>query len=160
MSKRSFDYKKKMDNKKKLHSKQVRKILMSSAVASTLVFQPFVPIIQNGQLIGLSEKSASAATLAEVGIFSDASVTSQLTNLEGADPYNLQLTLTGSSLIEANLVNPETVALFYSEDLAGVWQPAGNANVRVELLPLTLEDLPAVGSLLSGLTGTLTETVS
>lgn len=153
MSKRSFDYKKKMNNKKKLHSKQVRKILMSSAVASTLVFQPFIPVIQNGQLIGFTENSASAATLAEVGLLTNEILT---VNQDTNNPYNFSATLTGTGLASVELVDPETVAVFSAPDLAGDLRINGPATVTVQLLPITLNELPAVTSLLSGTIGTLT----
>lgn len=153
MSKRSFDYKKKMNNKKKLHSKQVREILMSSAVASTLVFQPFIPVIQNGQLIGFTENSASAATLAEVGLLTNEILT---VNQDTNNPYNFSATLTGTGLASVELVDPETVAVFSAPDLAGDLRINGPATVTVQLLPITLNELPAVTSLLSGTIGTLT----
>ena len=157
---KSIDYRKKMDNNRRLHIKQVRKIVITSAVASTLVFQPFIPVIENGKLIGFTEESASAATLAEVGILEDVVVGANLSNVEGPGPYNLDLSLTGTGLANVELVNPDTVALFSAPDLAGNIATAGPADIRIELLPITLDDLPALETLVTNLTGTLNPAVS
>ncbi|WP_407371330.1 putative Ig domain-containing protein [Carnobacterium sp.] len=157
---KSFDYRKKMNNNRKIHIKRVRKIVLSSAVASTLVFQPFIPVIENGKLVGFTEESASAATLAEVGILEDIDIDAALGNLEGPGPYELDLDLTGTGLANIDLVSPQTVALFNLPSLAGNIATAGPADVRVELLPVTLDDLPALGTLVSNLTGTLDTAVS
>ena len=144
-----------MNNKRKVHNKRVRKILMSSAVASTLVFQPFVPVIQNGQLIGFTEDSASAAPLLEVGVLTDETLTATNT----PEPYNLTLTLNGTGLAEVELADPQTVAVFYAPDLAGDLNDA-TAQVRVTNLPITLGDLPALGNLLDPVLGTVQGLVS
>lgn len=111
MSKKDFDYKKRFKNQQ-ARRKNIKRMLASSAVASSLVFQPFIPVIQNGQIVGVSERTISAATLTEVGILTDTSVSAELTNLEGEGPFNINLTLTGTGLADVAVVGTDTTAIF------------------------------------------------
>jgi len=147
-------------SKGKVHKKKIGKIVLSTAVASALFLQPIAPIIQNGELVGFEQQKAEADTLAEVGILTDTTVNANIGNVEGSGPYDLNLSLTGTGLADVGLVDPDKVGLFHAPDLAGDLGVAGEANVRVEILPLTMEDLPALNSLVSGLTTTLTGAVS
>jgi hypothetical protein len=139
--------------------KKVGKPLCSSFIAVTLFFQAVVPIIEKGKPIDFERNSVEAATLTEVGILTNTSVNADLSNVNGTGPYNLNLTLTGTGVGDVGLVNPDTVAVFHAPDLAGDLS-ADTANVRVEILPVTMEDLPALGTLINDLTGTLTGAVS
>src|SRR5699024_3346719 len=77
------------------------------------------------------------------------------------------LSLSGKSIANLELIGPERIANFYV-DLENI--PAdvrdgieivaqGDGHVRVEILAISLEDLPGVGDLLNTITGTLTGTV-
>jgi LPXTG-motif cell wall-anchored protein len=149
----------KSNKKSKIHKRKIGKTVISSVVASTLFLTPITPIINNGKFIGFEQESAEAATLAEVGILEDTTVEANLSDVSGSGPYNLNLTLTGTGVGDVGLVNPDTVAVFHAPDLAGDLS-ADTANVRVEILPVTMEDLPALGTLINDLTGTLTGAVS
>lgn len=160
MRRKSYDYRKKMDNNRKIHRQKIKRMVASSAVASALVFQPFVPVIQNGQLIGFAEDTASAATLAEVGLLRDVAVSGSLGNLEGTGPYNLNLSLTGTGLADVELVNPQTVAVFHAPELAGdLIENNPTAQVNVELLPINASSIPGLGNALDGITGNLDSVV-
>src|SRR5699024_12830454 len=84
--------------------------------------------------------------LSNVNILADNSV----------NPYEVSLSMTGTGLAEAELLAPDRVGVFYIPELAGHMHEAGQADVRVEILPITMEDLPPVCSAVKGLTGTLT----
>lgn len=152
--------KKKIRNSKRVHKKTAKRVLIYLALIFFLIFQVFAPVNEVGKLTGFTENSAEAATLADVEILTNVAVNASLSNLEGPASYNLNLSLTGTGLADVDLVNPETVALFHAPDLAGDIGVTDLATVRVEILPITLDDLPVLDSLLSGLIDTLTSAVS
>src|SRR5699024_9104089 len=98
----------------------------------------------------------SAESLANVQLLSDVSISADNTE----NPYEIALSMTGTGLAEAELAAPDRVGVFYIPELAGHMNEAGQADVRVEILPITMEDLPALGSAVNGLTGTLTGLVT
>src|SRR5690606_629564 len=73
----------------------------------------------------------------------------------------LNLKLTGTGVADVELVNPDKTVIFYAQELAstGKWHPAGKAHVRAELLPITLDQIPALINLINDLTKTLNQTV-
>ncbi len=97
-------------------------------------------------------------SLAEVQLLTDVAVNANLT--EQPDNYDLALNLTGVGLADAEVLNPDRVAVFNIPDLAGKMQANGSASVSVELLPITLEDLPTLKGQLDPLTGTVADTVT
>jgi hypothetical protein len=137
------------------NNKTKLKIVVTSIIASTLFLTPIAPIIKNGQIIGISKETAEAATLADVDILAGTDVEAELGNLEGPGDYTLDLKLEGTGLADVELVNPETTAVFYAPKLAGDLGEQATAEVRVEILPITMEDLPALKTLINTLTGTL-----
>lgn len=101
----------------------------------------------------------AAPSLAEVNLLESVEVTAELGNLEGDEPYHLLLSLSGTGLADAELASPERVAIFYAPDLAGELIVANSANTRVEILPVTMESLPALDTAVGGLTGTATSLI-
>jgi LPXTG-motif cell wall-anchored protein len=146
--------------KKKLHKRRIGTKIVSTVLASTLFLPPISPIFQHGQLIGFEQNTAQADPLASVRILDNTELTADARETDPTEPYTLDMTLTGRGLADADLVNPETVAVFYAPQLAGDLGENATANVAVEILPITLSDIPALGDTLSGLTGTLTTTLS
>src|SRR5699024_9618867 len=65
----------------------------------------------------------------------------------------------GQGLASAELVNTETSAVFYASDLAGKMAPNGQAEVSVQILPITMGDLGNLDDVIGGVTSTLNETV-
>src|SRR5699024_3264596 len=101
----------------------------------------------------------SAASLADVQLFENVIVTAELTENE-VDPHNLALNMNSTSLVNLELVSPKRVALFDATELAGKLQKDGLATVQVEILPITMDDVPALGDALQGVQGVITGLVS
>ncbi|MCM3111907.1 Ig-like domain-containing protein [Lederbergia lenta] len=153
MSKRNFDYKKRLNAKSKLYKKR------TIALATSFVLVAG-PIAMSGSLPGLSINSVQAATLADVNLLTNTTVSATLGNFGGTDPYSLSLGLTGQGVADAGVLAPEKVAVFYAPELAGKMTAVGPADVRVEILPITMDDLGTLNETLNGVTTVLTGTVT
>src|SRR5690625_2838965 len=130
----------------------------TAAVATTLILVTApISIPKNMQLPGFGTHEVQAATLAEVNLLTDVNVRADVSNIVGEGPYNLGLSLTGQGVADVGVLNPEKVAVFYAPELAGKMQEDGPADVRVEILPITMDDVPALGTAVGGLTGTVTD---
>lgn len=104
---------------------------------------------------------AHAESLADINLLRNVTVDADLGNVEGTGPYTLNLKLTGTGVADVELINPDKTVIFYAKELAstGKWHPAGKAHVRAELLPITLDQIPALINLINDLTKTLNQTV-
>ncbi|WP_458413112.1 adhesive domain-containing protein [Schinkia sp. CFF1] len=151
---------KKFYTKKFYHQKSGNRLLKkitASLLALTLVIPPFSYTIDSN--LNLVERRAEAATsLADINLLKDVDVKATLDETK-ADHYEVALSLSGTGLANAELVGPDKVVVFYAPDLAGKMS-VGKASVRVEILPITMDDLPALSSAVDGLTGSLTKLVS
>ena len=157
MSGKNIDYKRKMRSNQVRKNERLRKVIVSTAFAGVLITSP---ISFNGENLSyknvLSTNTVSAESLANVQLLSDVSISAD----NAINPYEVSLSMTGTGLAEAELAAPDRVAVFYIPELAGHMHEAGQADVRVEILPITMDDLPALGSAIDGLTGTLTGLVT
>src|SRR5699024_7920723 len=72
-------------------------------------------------------------------------------------PTNLSLTMKSSGLADVEVLNPNIVVQFYAEELAGNLVEGGTADVTVDILPITEENLPGLYSAVGGLTSTVTD---
>ncbi|WP_371863294.1 adhesive domain-containing protein, partial [Oceanobacillus sojae] len=172
MSKKNFDYKRKMQAKKVSRSSKMRKVFASSAAASLLAFNT-LPAVAGASTAGealTNPKIASSsailniapyASLAEVRLLTDINIDANLTDSEDPNYYNLNLGLTGTGLADVELISPDRTVVFYAPDLAGQLEHSGGtASVSVDILPITMGDLPALDGALEGLQGTLTGLVT
>lgn len=105
------------------------------------------------------------ASLTEVQLLTDIVIDATLTPNETAPlegtPYSLNLNLNGTGLADVELVNPDRTVVFYAPDLAGELVNSGQtATVQVDILPLTMDDLPVLNTALEGLQGGLTGLVT
>lgn len=145
---------------KKKTRKGMKKVLFTSFLAVILAVSTSLP----GMLLGSgnSDNVAHAESLAHVNLLKNVKVEADLTNVEGKDPYNLHLKLTGSGLADVELLNPSNTVAFYAEELAstGKWKPNGTATVNAKLTLLALEDIPGLANTVSGLTSTLLGSVT
>src|SRR5699024_9426496 len=135
MSKKNFDYKKRMNALRKRHAKNTAAIATSIVLITAPVVAP-----KYMSLPGDSVHEVSAASLADVNLLQNTNVTTTLSNVDGEDPYNVEFALSGQGLASAELVNTETSAVFYAPDLAGKMAPNGQAEVSVQILPITMGD--------------------
>src|SRR5699024_6020040 len=103
---------------------------------------------------GFEAHYASAASLADVQLFENVDITATLTEKD-VDPHELALNMTSTSLVNLELVGPQRVALFDVSELAGKLQKNGTASVQVEILPITMDDVPALSSALQGVQGAI-----
>lgn len=151
---------KKFYTKKLYHQKvgiRLLKKITASLLALTFVITPFSYTIDSN--LNLVERRAEAATsLVDINLLKDVDVKATLDETK-ADHYEVALSLSGTGLANAELVGPDKVVVFYAPDLAGKMS-VGKASVRVEILPITMDDLPALGFAVDGLTGSLTKLVS
>ncbi|EKN64988.1 Ig-like domain-containing protein [Schinkia azotoformans] len=109
---------------------------------------PFSDIFAGGHV-------EAADTLVEVKVLTDVNVNATL-NPGTGDHYELGLNMSsGDGLLDVKLVGADGVAIFYAPDLAGKLSVEEKANVRVELLPVTMNDLPTLNNLVGQLTSEL-----
>ncbi|MDW2886742.1 adhesive domain-containing protein, partial [Exiguobacterium artemiae] len=169
MNKKTPDFRKKMNRHHRNHTKRLVKLLAASSLALSPIsftytkteasekkFQPqqqqFANSIKNS--IG---QAPNRVSLAEVQLLTNVIVDANLTEQPGN--YDLALNLTGTGLVDAEIVNPDRVAVFNIPELAGKMSANGDATVSVELLPITLEDLPTLKGQLDPVAGALNTTV-
>src|SRR5699024_713158 len=156
MSGKNIDYTRKMRSNQVRKNKRLRKVIVSTAFAGVLIASP---ISFNGENLSyknvLSTNTVSAESLANVQLLSDVSISADNTE----NPYEIALSMTGTGLAEAELAAPDRVGVFYIPELAGHMNEAGQADVRVEILPITMDDLPALGEAVNNLTTTVGDLV-
>lgn len=101
------------------------------------------------------------ASLTEVQLLTDVMINANLNEPAEGESYNLNLNLSGTGLTDVELVSPDRVVVFYAPDLADQLEHnGGTAAVEIDILPLTMNDLPALNTALEGLQGTLTGLVT
>src|SRR5699024_4583651 len=153
MKGKNINYNQRMRSNQIKKNKRLRKIITTTAFAGVLVASP---ISFNGENLSyknvLNTSTVSAESLANVQLLSDVSISAD----NAINPYEVCLSMTGTGLAEAELLAPDRVDVCYIPELAGHMHDAGQADVRVELFAITMDDLPALGSAIDGLTGTLT----
>lgn len=154
MSYKNFDYKKSLNIQNKRRKSFVKKA--ATIAATTLILTlPVNTAINHLNVPGFEQHIASAASLAEVQLLSDVAITADLNQ----ETYDLALGMTGTGLADVELITPDRVGVFYIPELAGKMQADGQAQVRVEILPITMDDLPALNTAVGALTGTATDLV-
>lgn len=135
----------------------LRKFLLS-LIAVILIGAPLVSYIQHN--VEYTDV-AKAASLTEVQLLTGIKINANIDESAEGDPYNLHLGLTGTGVTDTELTSPDRTVVFHAPDLAGqLVHNGGTANVQVEILPITMEDLPALNTTLEGLQGTLTGLVT
>src|SRR5699024_8292008 len=144
-----------------LHKGNSRRLRKTAAIAATtlILTMPVNNVLTQLNMPGFEAHYASAASLADVQLLTDVASSAGLTENPGP-PYDLKLAMAGTGLADVELLTPERVGVFYAPDLAGKMTADGPANVRVEILPITMDDLPALKNLVGGLTGTVTDLVT
>lgn len=138
------------------------KVVASTAI-TTLTIVPFSNLNAegvSGNVLTNPSAYASAASLTEFQLLTDVAVNAQLGDADENGLYDLGLSLTGRGLADAELFGPERTVIFYSPDLADKWTVEGPAQVRVEILPVTMDALPTVGNLIGDITQQLNTTVN
>jgi clumping factor A len=127
---------------KKKQKRFMRKLFVISTLAVLLFnFLPF------------GTAFAAKQSLADINLLRDVDMGAVLK--AGDEEYTLDLTLTGKGLLDVEVLNPEKSAVFYNPDVAKKWNPNGKADVTVEMLPISLADIPAVVDLVNGVLGTV-----
>src|SRR5690625_1707609 len=161
MSRKNYDYRKKMRTNQIKRFSRTKKVVASVALTSAIVASPlsFNLVDQSSYKNVLSTNTVSAASLVDVQLFENVNITANLTENE-IYPHNLALDMTSTSLVNLELVSPERVALFDASELAGKLEKDGLATVQVEILPITMDDVPALGTALEGVQGVITGLVS
>ncbi|WP_208588454.1 adhesive domain-containing protein, partial [Gracilibacillus suaedae] len=153
--KKNIDYCKKMNNRHRQRKYSTKKMIAASAAA--VLIASTTPVTIDGYLgkyIPNSQSEVQAASLAEVQLLTDVNITAALT--ENEDNYTLDLGLSGNG-VDAEVIGPERTVVFHAEELAGLLTVDELANVSVEILPLTMSDLPVLDGAIGELTGTLTD---
>src|SRR5699024_7281776 len=149
-----------------IHKRNTAYVKKTVAIAATtlVISFPISGTLDAMNLPGFGTHEVSAATLGEINLLQQTNVSASA--VEGME-NTFDLSLSGKSIANLELIGPERIANFYV-DLENI--PAdvrdgieivaqGDGHVRVEILPISLEDLPGVGDLLNTITGTLTGTV-
>ena len=156
---KNYDYKKAL-NRKSEHS-LLKKIGMT-VVAANIMMAPLGQYIEHFGGHTNVENVAYAQTLADVSLLTNVGITSSVDVEQPAEgtPYNVGLSLSGSSLADVELIDTNRVVAFSIPELAGQMTATGPANVSVDLTLVNLDDLPILGNVVGGLTGTLTTTVN
>ncbi len=146
---KDFEWDKGVDIMRRKQKRMLKKVFALMAIA-ILIFLPIGNVL------------AAEQSLADVSLLRDVDLKANLTNNDVKAPgdYKLDLTLTGEGVLDVELLNPEKSVVFYNEDVAKQWNPAGKAHVKVDMLPISLGDIPAVVELLDTVTGTVTGTVN
>ena len=104
----------------------------------------------------------SAQTLTDVSLLNNIDITNsiEVEQPSKGTPYTLELSVSGSSLADVELIDTNRVVVFSIPELAGQMTATGPANVSVDLTLVNLGDLPILGNVVGGLTGTLSTTVN
>ena len=131
---KQFDFKKRLETKRKIKLKHVATALLSLG----LITSPLT--IEFGEKLSFDYHSVDAASLAEVNLLSNTTVTSSAVAGQ-ENTYNLSMQ--GTALANLEVLGPDRVALFKVnlEDIPEqlrdqVEITADGAHVRVELLQL------------------------
>src|SRR5699024_10348145 len=134
VSKKNFDYKQRMDIKRKKRLPRAKKAAV--AVAATMVISmPVNTVANNLEAFGIETHEVSAASLAEVNLLQSTDVTA---DENGKNDYNL--TASGQALADVEALGPDRVGVFQLDlsDLPEELQDqveieASDANVSVDL---------------------------
>ncbi|MEC1718140.1 adhesive domain-containing protein [Schinkia azotoformans] len=113
---------------------------------------PFSTIFAGGRV-------EAAETLANVELLTGVNLNATL-NSGTEEHYELGLKLSGRGVADIKLLGKDRVAIFYAPDLAGKLSVVEKANVEAQILPITMEDLPALRSLVGNLTKSLTDLIA
>lgn len=156
------------ENKEQLSKEDLSNIEDAAAVfenESRLLINEFEAHINNINENNNPGNITPFASLSEVQLLTDVVIDANLTPDVEQPPesqqYNLNLNLNGIGLADTELTSPNRVVVFYAPDLAGkLIHSGGTANVQVDILPLTMDDLPVLNTALEGLQGTLTGLVT
>lgn len=153
--KRNFDYKKRMNAKRRTYMKKITALATSFTLVSAPLAMPnTAPYANKVEAASFTEKTS----LLEAKLLADVSIDANLVDAD--DHYKLQLGLTGTGLADAELLKPDRVGVFYIPELAGKISAEGPADIQVEILPINLkEDLPALYRTIGLLTGGVTTLV-
>lgn len=142
----------------------MRKVFASSAAASLLAFNT-LPAVASASTAGealTNPKIASSsailnvapfASLAEVRLLENVNVDATLNQPADGEDYDLALNLSGTGVANVEALNPDRVVAFSIPELAGQMYQKGSADVSVDLTAITMDDIPAVGGLVTTLTG-------
>src|SRR5690625_2506538 len=156
MKGKNINYIQRMRNNQIRKGKRLRKVIVTTAFAGVLIVSP---ISFNGETLSyknvLNTSTVSAESLANLQLLSDVSILAD----NAINPYEVSLSMIGTGLAEAELLAPDRVGVFYIPELAGHMHEAGQADVRVEILPITMDDLPALGGAINSVTTTVGDLV-
>src|SRR5699024_8755702 len=161
MSKKNFDYKRRLNIHNKRRKGYIRKTAAVAATTLILSF-PLTTALNNLNVPGFENHYVSAATLAEVSLRQSTNVTATAN-----DTNDFALEVSGQSLANLELLGPDRVAVFQL-DLSGLSQEvqdqieivASDANVSVDLTAVTMDDLPVLNNAIGGITSTATGLVA
>lgn len=149
----------------KKSSTQKQKLRLRKIFISTLITMLLFNLIPGASQMALGsfsnqlDRTVHATSLADVQLLTDVSIGAQLIEQEAAH-YNLELNMTGTGLADVELLTPDRLGVFYIPKLAGEMTADGKADVSVEILPIKMEDLPALNAAVGNLTGTVTDLVT
>lgn len=140
--------------KRKKITRKIGKLVVVSALMAPVVSAPFGP----GGV--LDSYTAHANNLVDVDVLQNTSMSANLIDNGEGVPYQIELGMTGSGLVNASLVGTDMQAIFYSEELAPLWRPGSEASIEVAILPIILDrDLPTLYGALGGLLSQLNTAV-
>src|SRR5699024_4226260 len=149
---KNYDYKRAM--KRKSDHSLLKKVAMT-VVAANLVVAPLGNYIDHFSGQTNIENVAYAQSLADVTLLENVNIESYINEPEVGQPYNLNLSLSGSGLADVELINTDRVAAFSIPELAGQMTANGEAYYTVDLTAVNMDDLPILNNTVSGITGTL-----
>src|SRR5699024_7565599 len=97
LSKRNYDFKKRMND---LHKRNSRRLRKTAAIAATtlILTMPVNNVMNQFNIPGFEAHYASAASLADVQLFENVDITATLTEKD-VDPHELALNMTSTSLV-------------------------------------------------------------
>lgn len=134
---------------------QIEDVVSKSRDRTELIIKEFELLIDD---IAKNETNTIVpfASLAEVQLLTDVSIEADLNKPVDGEQYTMSLNLQGIGAAEVKLVNPDRIVVFHAPDLAGqLVNNDGTTSVKIDILPITMADLPALDTALEGLTGTL-----
>lgn len=139
---------------------QIEDVVSKSRVRNELIIKELELFIDD---ITKNETNTIApfTSLTDVQLLTNVSIEANLNEPADGEQYTMSLNLQGIGAAEVKLVNPDRIVVFHAPDLAGqLVSNDGTASVNVDILPITMADLPALDTALEGLTGTLNGLVS
>jgi hypothetical protein len=135
---------------------KVSKLLVSTALLGPVVLPPIVASEW------LNPHEASAASVADIDVLTQTNVNATLNEPAEGEDYRLQLNVNTGSVAGLDVVGTNQRVIVHSDDLAGLWYPieGETATVTVQILPITMDNLPVVDGLLRGTLGTTTSLIN